>query len=176
MTRRDRSRLKIVATQLAPPEGSLFYDSDKIESRGKVRWQESASKRGRLAQSGRTRFQRFRRWKDQTWAADGKVEFFLLRLFDMAAQIRKMADVAQQFDLVLFDMVLLHQRDGATRRAGEAVGSRDRRAGRPVHRSAGQVFATAILEVLAPTTRQRHQVAEHRLEGLSNAVWVSSRC
>jgi len=31
---------------------------------------------------------------------------------------------------------------------------------------AGQVFATAIEEVLAPTTRQRHQVAEHRLEGL----------
>ncbi len=31
---------------------------------------------------------------------------------------------------------------------------------------AGQVFATAILEVLAPTTRQQHQVAEHRLEGL----------
>src|SRR5271165_4285129 len=30
----------------------------------------------------------------------------------------------------------------------------------------GRVFATAILEVLAPTTRQRHQVAEHRLEGL----------
>ena len=31
---------------------------------------------------------------------------------------------------------------------------------------AGQVFATAILEVLAPTTRQQYQVAEHRLEGL----------
>ena len=31
---------------------------------------------------------------------------------------------------------------------------------------AGQVFATAMLEVLAPTTRQQHQVAEHRLEGL----------
>ncbi len=31
---------------------------------------------------------------------------------------------------------------------------------------AGQVVATAILEVLAPTTRQRRQVAEHRLEGL----------
>ena len=30
----------------------------------------------------------------------------------------------------------------------------------------GRVFATAILEVLAPTTRQRHEVAEHRLEGL----------
>jgi phosphotransacetylase len=30
----------------------------------------------------------------------------------------------------------------------------------------GRIFATAILEVLAPTTRQRHQVAEHRLEGL----------
>jgi hypothetical protein len=30
----------------------------------------------------------------------------------------------------------------------------------------GQVVATAILEVLAPTTRQQHQVAEHRLEGL----------
>ena len=41
---------------------------------------------------------------------------------------------------------------------------------------AGQVFATAILEVLAPTTRQQYQVAEHRLEGLSNAVEVSSRC
>jgi hypothetical protein len=32
--------------------------------------------------------------------------------------------------------------------------------------TAGQVFATAILEVLAPTTRQQHRVAEHRLEGL----------
>ena len=31
---------------------------------------------------------------------------------------------------------------------------------------AGQVVATAILEVLAPTTRQQRQVAEHRLEGL----------
>jgi phosphotransacetylase len=31
---------------------------------------------------------------------------------------------------------------------------------------AGQVFATAILEVLAPTTRQQYQMAEHRLEGL----------
>ena len=31
---------------------------------------------------------------------------------------------------------------------------------------AGQIFATAMLEVLAPTTRQQHQVAEHRLEGL----------
>ena len=31
---------------------------------------------------------------------------------------------------------------------------------------AGEIFATAILEVLAPTTRQQHQVAEHRLEGL----------
>ena len=31
---------------------------------------------------------------------------------------------------------------------------------------AGQVVASAILEVLAPTTRQRRQVAEHRLEGL----------
>jgi phosphotransacetylase len=30
----------------------------------------------------------------------------------------------------------------------------------------GQVFATAILEVLAPTTRQQYQPAEHRLEGL----------
>ena len=30
----------------------------------------------------------------------------------------------------------------------------------------GQIIATAILEVLAPTTRQRHEVAEHRLEGL----------
>jgi phosphotransacetylase len=30
----------------------------------------------------------------------------------------------------------------------------------------GQVFATAILEVLAPTTRQQYQVPEHRLEGL----------
>ena len=32
--------------------------------------------------------------------------------------------------------------------------------------SAGQIVATAILEVLAPTTRQQTQVAEHRLEGL----------
>ena len=31
---------------------------------------------------------------------------------------------------------------------------------------AGQIFATAVLEVLAPTTRQRRQVPEHRLEGL----------
>jgi phosphate acetyltransferase len=31
---------------------------------------------------------------------------------------------------------------------------------------AGQVVAAAILEVLAPTTRQQIQVAEHRLEGL----------
>ena len=30
----------------------------------------------------------------------------------------------------------------------------------------GQVVATAILEVLAPTTRQRLDVAEHRLDGL----------
>lgn len=32
--------------------------------------------------------------------------------------------------------------------------------------SAGQVIATAILEVLAPTTRQKREMAEHRLEGL----------
>ena len=31
---------------------------------------------------------------------------------------------------------------------------------------AGQEVATAVLEVLAPTTRQQVQVAEHRLEGL----------
>jgi hypothetical protein len=31
---------------------------------------------------------------------------------------------------------------------------------------AGQVVATAMLEVLAPTTRQQRQVAEHRLDGL----------
>jgi phosphate acetyltransferase len=31
---------------------------------------------------------------------------------------------------------------------------------------AGQLVATAILEVLAPTTRRQRQVAEHRLEGL----------
>jgi phosphotransacetylase len=31
---------------------------------------------------------------------------------------------------------------------------------------AGRVVATAILEVIAPTTRQQRQVAEHRLEGL----------
>lgn len=31
---------------------------------------------------------------------------------------------------------------------------------------AGRVIATAMLEVLAPTTHQHHQVAEHRLEGL----------
>jgi phosphate acetyltransferase len=31
---------------------------------------------------------------------------------------------------------------------------------------AGQVVATAVLEVVAPTTRQQRQVAEHRLEGL----------
>ena len=30
----------------------------------------------------------------------------------------------------------------------------------------GQVVAAAMLEVLAPTTRQRRQIAEHRLEGL----------
>ena len=30
----------------------------------------------------------------------------------------------------------------------------------------GQVVATAILEVLAPTTRQRLDIAEHRLDGL----------
>ena len=29
----------------------------------------------------------------------------------------------------------------------------------------GRVVATAILDVLAPTTRQQYQVAEHRLEG-----------
>jgi hypothetical protein len=46
----------------------------------------------------------------------------------------------------------------------------------------GRVFATAILEVLAPTTRQRHQVAEHRLEGLvernmlSNAGHTRGEC
>ena len=32
--------------------------------------------------------------------------------------------------------------------------------------STGRVIATAILEVLAPTTKQQRQVAEHRLEGL----------
>jgi phosphotransacetylase len=32
--------------------------------------------------------------------------------------------------------------------------------------AAGQVVATGILEVLAPTTRQQRQVAEHRLDGL----------
>src|SRR5271155_4913284 len=32
--------------------------------------------------------------------------------------------------------------------------------------AAGQVVATAILEVLAPTTRQKYQVAERRLDGL----------
>jgi phosphate acetyltransferase len=32
--------------------------------------------------------------------------------------------------------------------------------------SAGQVVATAILEVRAPTTRQERQIVEHRLEGL----------
>ena len=31
-------------------------------------------------------------------------------------------------------------------------------------------------EVLAPTTRQQHQVAEHRSKGSSNAVKVSSQC
>ena len=31
---------------------------------------------------------------------------------------------------------------------------------------AGQVFATAMLEVLAPTKRQQRQVPEHQLEGL----------
>ncbi len=31
---------------------------------------------------------------------------------------------------------------------------------------AGQVIATAVLDVLAPTTRQQRKVAEHRLEGL----------
>ncbi len=31
---------------------------------------------------------------------------------------------------------------------------------------AGQIVATAILDVLAPTTRQQYQVGEHRLEGL----------
>ena len=31
---------------------------------------------------------------------------------------------------------------------------------------AGRVVATAILEVIAPTTRQQRQIAEHRLEGL----------
>jgi phosphotransacetylase len=31
---------------------------------------------------------------------------------------------------------------------------------------AGQVIATAVLEVTAPTTRQQRQVAEHRLDGL----------
>ena len=41
---------------------------------------------------------------------------------------------------------------------------------------AGQVVATAILEVLAPTKRQQRQVAEHRLEGLSSAAGVSIRC
>ena len=30
----------------------------------------------------------------------------------------------------------------------------------------GRVVATAILDVLAPTTRQQYQLAEHRLEGL----------
>ena len=42
---------------------------------------------------------------------------------------------------------------------------------------AGQVVATAILEVLAPTTRQQRQVAEHRLEGLDRALSkILSRC
>ena len=31
---------------------------------------------------------------------------------------------------------------------------------------AGRVIATAVLEVLAPTIRQQHQMAEHRLDGL----------
>ena len=42
---------------------------------------------------------------------------------------------------------------------------------------AGQVVATAVLEVLAPTTRQQRQMAEHRLEGLFwSAARVSNRC
>src|SRR5208337_2203200 len=32
--------------------------------------------------------------------------------------------------------------------------------------SSGRVVATAILEVVAPTTRQQYEIAEHRLEGL----------
>ena len=35
---------------------------------------------------------------------------------------------------------------------------------------AGQVVATAILEVLAPTARQQRQVAEHRLEGFTAVI------
>ena len=41
---------------------------------------------------------------------------------------------------------------------------------------AGKVVATAILEVLAPTTRQQIQVAEHRLEGLIARCRISNRC
>ncbi len=57
--------------------------------------------------------------------------------------------------------------DGAARGAGEAAGPGDRRAGWSVHGpDRARIVATAILEVLAPTTRQQRQVAEHRLEGL----------
>ena len=34
----------------------------------------------------------------------------------------------------------------------------------------GRVVATAILDVLAPTTRQQYQIAEHRLEGADRAL------
>ena len=40
----------------------------------------------------------------------------------------------------------------------------------------GQVVATAILEVLAPTTRQQLDVAEHRLDGLIERCRISNRC
>ena len=72
---------------------------------------ESASERSRLSQSGCNQLQRLRRGKEQARAADRKVEFLRLRLFDTTAQIREMADVALQLDLLLFNMVLLHQRE-----------------------------------------------------------------
>ena len=40
----------------------------------------------------------------------------------------------------------------------------------------GQVVATAILEVGPPTTRQRIDVAEHRLDGLIERCRNSNRC
>ena len=57
--------------------------------------------------------------------------------------------------------------DGAARRAGETArtkGSSCSTASAPTRRAS--VVATAILEVLAPTTRQQREVAEHRLDGL----------
>jgi hypothetical protein len=53
----------------------------------------------------------FGRRKDEARAANGKMKLFLLRLLRVAAQIRKMIDVADEFDLLLLDGVLFHKRE-----------------------------------------------------------------